>query len=263
MSGDDERPAKRPRLDSLLQSPRGRKVSSAPGRMGRAAGLAVSSGGLLGSLTDRTSVALGSLAHGYNGNGTAAAWLTDPAAECLALVRYGFDLAAAMAAGVAAGLVEVSAATGRASEQLLTGQPAAGGRSCSRGARDGPFAHQRARARGRVPGKQQIDSRPVCNIVSADCFLIVSADFAICFSSNQAADGCLPPTIADAHAGPPVQAQGPREGAPGGWQQLRGRALRDSMRKRVTWEDRRAYSSLARCQPGAGAGILTTSRNAH
>jgi len=46
-------------------------------------------------------------------------------------------------------------------------------------------------------------------------------------------------------------------------QQLRGRALRDSMRKRVTWEDRRAYSSLARCQPGAGAGILTTSRNAH
>ncbi len=124
MSDADEQ-AKRPRLDSLLQSPRGRKVSSASGWVRRAAGHTVFSGGLLGSLTDRTSVALGSLAHDTDGNGTAAAWLTNPAAEVLSLIRYGIDVAAATAAGVAAGLVEFSAATSRASEQLPTGHPAA------------------------------------------------------------------------------------------------------------------------------------------
>ncbi len=93
--------------------------------MGKAAGHTVSSSGLLGSLTDRTSIVLGSLAHGSNGNGTAVGWLTNPTAEVLSLIRYGIDVAAAMAAGVAAGLVELSAATGRASEQLLTGHPAA------------------------------------------------------------------------------------------------------------------------------------------
>lgn len=57
--------------------------------------------------------------------GTAVGWLTHPATEVLSLIRYGIDVAAATAAGVAAGLEEVSDATGRASEQLLTGHPAA------------------------------------------------------------------------------------------------------------------------------------------